>query len=118
MLEDRDYMRQPRSWRWSATVMLVVALVAAYILQITVLPAEFTARYLQLSLRGVEELSLWQFVTYQFLHGGLIHLLLNAWALYVFGREVEAALGKAQFITLYFFSGIAGGLLHVLAAWQ
>ena len=39
----------------------------------------------------------WQLLTYQFMHGGLIHLLLNCWAIFIFGREVESALGTGVF---------------------
>jgi membrane associated rhomboid family serine protease len=58
----------------------------------------------------------WQLLTYQFLHGGIMHLLLNCWALFVFGRGVEWAVGKTRFLILYFSGGIIGGLLQVLAA--
>jgi len=54
----------------------------------------------------------WQLLSFQFLHSGLIHLLLNSWGLYVFGRPVEEALGKSRFVQLYLGSGIFGGLLH------
>jgi len=54
----------------------------------------------------------WQLVTYQFMHGGILHLVLNCWAIFVFGREVEAALGRKSFLTLYFSSGIIGGLFQ------
>lgn len=116
-LADRYYMRQPRGGlNWSATVALVVALVIAFILQITVVPGEFAGRYLALSLPGLKEGFVWQLLTFQFMHAGWIHLLLNCWAIYVFGREVEWMLGKARFLALYFSSGFLGGLLQMLAA--
>src|SRR5260370_37884077 len=46
------------------------------------------------------------------MHGGILHLVLNCWAIFVFGREVEAALGRKSFLTLYFSSGIIGGLFQ------
>lgn len=55
----------------------------------------------------------WQLVTYQFLHGGFLHVLLNCWALFVFGREVEMAIGRKPFLALYLLSGVVGGLLQV-----
>ena len=118
MLEDRDYMRQaPGPTRWSATVMLIVALVIVFILQITVLSPLFTNTYLALSLEGVRRGFVWQLLTFQFMHAGWIHLLLNCWAIYVFGRELEWVLGKARFLSLYFSSGVAGGLLQMLGSW-
>ncbi len=47
----------------------------------------------------------WRFLTAMFLHAGLIHLLLNMYALYLFGYLIEAAFGKPRFIAIYFVSG-------------
>jgi rhomboid family protein len=52
----------------------------------------------------------WTIVTYMFLHGGIMHILFNMYALYLFGGRVEARLGGRHFITLYMLSGIGGGL--------
>ena len=118
MLEDRDYMRQaPGGLNWSATVTLIVALVITFLLQLTVLPPGFAGHYAALSLYGIRRGFVWELLTFQFLHSGWIHLLLNCWAIYVFGREVEWALGKPRFFTLYFLSGAVGGLLQMLGAW-
>jgi membrane associated rhomboid family serine protease len=58
-------------------------------------------------LRGFQ---LWQPVTYLFLHQGIMHLLMNMYVLFLFGPPLERVLGKYQFLTLYFLSGILGGL--------
>jgi len=68
-----------------------------------------------LSVGGLRHGFVWQLLTYQFMHGGLLHLLLNCWAIYVFGREVEETLGWKSFVTLYFASGVIGGLFQGLA---
>lgn len=118
MLEDRDYMRTTSGrGHWSATVALIVALVIAFILQITLLPVAFADEYLALSIEGVRRGFVWELLTFQFMHGGWIHLLVNCWAIYVFGREVEWVLGKPRFLTLYFGSGVVGGLLQMFGAW-
>ncbi len=44
---------------------------------------------------------LWQLVTSAFLHAGLAHLALNMWALHMFGRDVERALGAERYLQLY-----------------
>jgi hypothetical protein len=49
------------------------------------------------------------------MHAGLLHLLLNCWAIFMFGREVEIALGAKRFLVLYFGSGAFGGLVQALA---
>lgn len=56
----------------------------------------------------------WRLVTHMFLHGGIVHLGLNGYFLYVFGSEVERAFGPFRFLAIYFLSGIAGGLLSFI----
>ncbi|MDD2997711.1 MAG: rhomboid family intramembrane serine protease [Candidatus Riflebacteria bacterium] len=51
--------------------------------------------------------------TYQFIHIGLIHLLMNVVALKFFGPPIETLVGWPIFLGLYFFSGVAGGLAAV-----
>jgi len=61
----------------------------------------------------------WTPLTYQFLHGGLMHLFMNMLWLFVFGPEVERALGSRQFVRFYLACGALGvlatGLPFVLA---
>lgn len=56
----------------------------------------------------------WQLVTYAFLHGGTTHLLLNMFALYMFGRDIELALGTRRFLWLYFASVLTAGIVQLL----
>jgi membrane associated rhomboid family serine protease len=117
MLEDRYYMRSSSfNPRRSVTMALLVANLVAFILQLTlVYYTRFPVfNYLALSVDGLKHGYVWQLITYQFLHGGWLHLLLNCWAIYVFGREVEETLGKGRFLALYFGSGVFGGLLQSL----
>lgn len=51
-------------------------------------------------------------VSYQFLHGGWQHLIFNMLFLWVFGDNVEDAMGHFRFIAFFLICGIAGGLLH------
>ena len=51
-------------------------------------------------------------ITYQFLHGGVLHLLSNMLFLWVFGDNVEDALGHVKYLIFYLLCGMAGGLLH------
>lgn len=119
MLENRDYMRQqPESFgfRWSATVVLVIINAIVFVVQKGVLHPGFVNQYLALSLDGGRHYYLWQFFTFQFLHGGILHLVFNCWALYMFGREVEWILGRSRYLTLYFLSGVIGGLFQEFVA--
>jgi membrane associated rhomboid family serine protease len=52
------------------------------------------------------------FVTYMFLHGGWAHLFGNMLFLWIFGDDIEDALGHARFLVFYLLSGIAGALLY------
>jgi membrane associated rhomboid family serine protease len=58
----------------------------------------------------------WQLVTYMFLHGGFFHLLLNMFALWMFGVELENMWGQKRFLTYYFICGIGAGLCNLLIA--
>lgn len=60
---------------------------------------------------AVAKMMLWQFVTYIFLHGGMLHLLFNMFSLWVFGRELELIWGKQEFIKFYLICGFGAGLL-------
>ena len=74
-------------------------------------------RYLALSTEGLKHLFLWQFVTFQFLHGSLMHLAGNLIGLYFFGRVVEMRLGLKEFVRIYLLAGIGGGVLQSLLQW-
>jgi len=51
--------------------------------------------------------------TYSFLHGSWLHLASNMIFLWVFGDNIESALGHFRFILFYLLCGIAGGVAHV-----
>lgn len=51
-------------------------------------------------------------ITYQFLHGGPLHLVSNMLFLWVFGDNVEDAMGHLTFLAFYLLCGVAGGLAH------
>jgi membrane associated rhomboid family serine protease len=51
-------------------------------------------------------------LTYMFLHGDIIHLASNMLFLWVFGDNVEDAMGHAKFLVFYIVCGVAGALAH------
>ena len=53
-------------------------------------------------------------VSYMFLHGDIAHLIGNMAFLWVFGDNVEDALGHLKFALFYVVCGIAGGLAHAV----
>lgn len=94
----------------------VVRLLAANVL---VYFLEMTAPRLVDQFAFVPELAFrhpWTFVTYMFLHAGVMHIFFNMLGLYFFGPRVEARLGSSRFLWLYFISGIMGAVLSLVFA--
>lgn len=58
---------------------------------------------------------LYSLVTYGFLHANMLHLLGEVFALYTFGRDVEAKLGSKGFLALYVSSTLFGSIVAVSA---
>lgn len=56
----------------------------------------------------------WRLVTAGFLHGGLLHILMNSWVLFDLGAEVEMLYGTSRLIVFYFISTVCGFLLSAL----
>ena len=59
----------------------------------------------------------WQTVTYMFLHGDFWHLFFNMFALWMFGRTLEHALGSQRFLTYFMACGIGAALLQMGVGW-
>ncbi len=60
------------------------------------------------------ELMLWQPFTYLFFHGGIWHVLINMFVLWMFGSELEKFWGKKEFLRFFFITGIGSGLITIL----
>jgi membrane associated rhomboid family serine protease len=52
----------------------------------------------------------WRLFTAMFLHIGVLHLTLNSWALYLFGREAEQLYGRVRFLAIYLLAGLGGSV--------
>ena len=50
----------------------------------------------------------WRLITAGFLHGGILHILMNSWVLFDLGAEVEMLYGTSRLIVFYFVSTITG----------
>jgi membrane associated rhomboid family serine protease len=70
--------------------------------------------FLGLSWRGISNGNLWQVFTYQFVHAGSMHLLLNMVGLWFTGPVLERLMGVYRFVAFYLIAGAVGGLLHML----
>lgn len=54
----------------------------------------------------------WQLVTHMFMHGGLGHLFLNMFALFMFGGPIERLFGSQRFLIYYLATGMGAVALH------
>ncbi|MCX3063786.1 rhomboid family intramembrane serine protease [Streptomyces beihaiensis] len=108
------------------TKVIVGLCVAAYVVQ-KVVGDQFTERFEMLglawvpdlgSLQGVAEGQWYRLLTAMFLHASVMHIGFNMLSLWWIGGPLEAALGRARYIALYFVSGLAGSALSYLLAAQ
>ena len=120
MIEDRDYMRQPayREPWLTFTVALLIINAAVFLIQLLAASSgralEIQDTYFALSVEGLRHGYVWQFLTYQFMHAGWMHLLFNCLAIFFFGRVVETILGPRRFLGLYLVSGVIGGVVQMV----
>ncbi len=91
---------------------LIGANVVVFLLQ-AIVPG-FTAALGLQPASVIGALSVWQVVTYMFLHAGIFHLLLNMLVLWMFGTELERIWGTRYFLKYYFVTGVGAGLLTML----
>lgn len=57
----------------------------------------------------------YSFVTYMFLHGGVVHLIGNMLFLFIFGDNIEDRLGHLKYLSFYVISGILASAIWVIA---
>ncbi|PTL98711.1 MAG: rhomboid family intramembrane serine protease, partial [Bacteroidetes bacterium] len=55
----------------------------------------------------------WQIITHMFMHGGLMHVGFNMFALWMFGSPVEQALGTKKFLFVYISAGLGAVLFQL-----
>jgi membrane associated rhomboid family serine protease len=80
----------------------------ALVQQFGLVPAAYTAAHADLMSQVAAPIS------YQFLHGGWMHLVVNMVSLAAFGAPVERLLGARRFVLFYLSAGIVAGFVHVL----
>lgn len=74
------------------------------------LPAYYGMKINEFILQG----HLWRFITPVFLHGSVLHIGFNMYALYVFGPQLESLYGHWKFLWLYLVSNFGGVVLSFL----
>jgi membrane associated rhomboid family serine protease len=98
---------------------LITINIAVYLLQIIshLMGSRFFDLHFGLvPLYVTQDLMIWQFVTYMFLHGGVFHIFFNMLTLFMFGNELERYWGTRRFLNYYFITGIGAGICSWLVA--
>ena len=136
-IADRDYTRagyEPSQAQravgamhmWSVTTWLLVINIAMYFLSnmivgVATLPDGRQFQYSVIKqlgsftvVDGLYRLQVWRFITFQFLHANLSHILFNMFTLYMFGTLIEQYLGRRRFLAFYLASGVGGALMYVI----
>jgi membrane associated rhomboid family serine protease len=91
---------------------LIIANAVVLLLLMTVFTSPALLGDLQFSPTGAATRP-WTFVSYMFVHAGLLHLLGNMFMLFVFGAPVESRMGSRQFILYYLYCGIGAAVFSV-----
>jgi len=131
-LADRDYYRQaPPSGRpprpagpfagAPVTKALLIANIAIFVIDMLLLPRSnpFSGPITEFGAFSVNSAVLhgriWEFLTFQFLHASVGHILFNSIGLYFFGPFMERWWGNSlRFLVFYLACGVAGGLFYTL----
>ena len=64
--------------------------------------------------QSTNTLQVWRVISYQFLHGDVMHLAFNLLVLYFMGPFVERSFGSRTFLKFYLICGAAGGIVYTL----
>ncbi|MGH7591268.1 MAG: rhomboid family intramembrane serine protease [Gemmatimonadales bacterium] len=100
----------PRISPWVARIVVVAAVVQVLLATVFTAPVFVDALSFVPALAFVRP---WTFVTYIFVHGGLLHLLLNAIFLLVLGPSVERRMGTGKFLAYFLYCGIGAAAFTV-----
>ncbi len=94
---------------------LLIANVAVFVLEAIGLRG-IIERYFALTTGSLAQvLQVWRLISYQFLHGGLMHILFNMIVLYFLGPFLERVWSGQKFLAFYIGCGIVGGIFfHIL----
>lgn len=101
------------------TIGLVLVNTAVFVAEVTLFRPglrEFFNQYGVVPVHIMEGERLYTLFTSLFLHGGWFHLISNMVFLWIFGDNVEAALGKVIFPIFYVAGGLAASLTHVFVS--
>lgn len=96
------------------TYLLMVICVFAYIFPILYNNDQYILNKFCIYGNYVRSGEYYRLLTGTFLHGNIIHLLCNMYALYILGSQLESFVGKIKFLIIYLFSALTGSLLSLV----
>lgn len=96
------------------TYVIIAITAAVSLLQATPLDGTSVGDLLELNKAAVREGEYWRLLTVALVHGGLLHLLMNMFALYIVGPLAEALYGRATFVAIYLLSALGGSIASYL----
>ena len=111
--ENREFENVFRKKKLSVTYILIAINVIVYAVgTLGILTGKFDL-YTALALHKsyVQSGQVYRLITAAFTHESIFHLLMNMYALYIIGSQVETYIGKYKYTIIYFFSAITGCLL-------
>ena len=59
------------------------------------------------------EFKFWQLLTHMFMHGGIMHLAFNMFALWMFGSAIESIFGSRRFLFFYLTCGLGAAIAQI-----
>ena len=59
------------------------------------------------------EFKFWQLLTHMFMHGGILHLAFNMFALWMFGSAIESIFGSRRFLFFYLTCGLGAAIAQI-----
>jgi membrane associated rhomboid family serine protease len=107
--EDQDYPRITPGVKWLIDINVAIAFLGW-----TIVNPQALQIALGFQASDFQNKQWWSLVTYMFAHGGVMHLAVNMYMLWIFGPRLEHSWGTPSFTRLYLFSGLGGLAAHLL----
>jgi rhomboid protease GluP len=115
--QPRQVLVQPPQGQPVVTYTLLVIVILVFLLQMATpylfgqdLPAAWGMKENNLIIQG----QFWRLITPVFLHGSILHIAFNMYALMIFGPGLERFYGRGRYLALFFISGFSGNVMSFL----
>ncbi len=93
------------------TKILIILCVLCYF--VTIIKPEYIYMFAN-SKQGFLNFEFYRLLTSAFLHGGLVHLVVNMYSLWVIGSQLETVIGKTKFSIIYILSALMGSMFSAV----